>query len=261
MRKMIAMLLVMVLAVSLTACTQAKTETIYVQTQSLRTIGDNEIRMEYEYSENGTPVSIKTYFNDKLYQSTTSRTSGGIQYLTITDADGNSSTQATENKYDDQGKLLQVSTSIGGTEAAYTNYTYDTDGRLAGTVSVTAAAVIDTTYTYDDSGNLTSVLEKNQNAGTYSRTDYVYNESGDVIKESIFSGEDTLDAYMEISYNADKSEKTITYYGGDGKATGEVVVETYDAHGNKVKAVTTVDGEVAMTTVNTFMALEVPVEE
>lgn len=261
MRKLMAVLLALVLAVSLTACNQAKTETIYVQTESLRTIGENEIRMEYEYGKDGTAIAMKTYFNDKLYQSTVSRTSGGIQYLTITDADGNSSTQATESKYDDQGRLLQVTTSIAGTEAAYTNYTYDDEGRLTGTVSVTASAVINTTYTYDDHGRLTSALEQNQNTGAYSRQDYEYDADGDVIKQSTFSAEDTLKEYMLISYNADKSEKTITYYNGDGEATNEVVVETYDAHGNKIKAVTTMDGEVAMTVVNTYEAMEVPVTE
>ena len=260
MKKMMAMLLVLMLAVSLAACTQA-TETIYVQTKSVRTIGENEIRMEYTYSEDGTPISIKTYFNNKPYQNTVSRTSGGIQYLTITDANGNSTTQSTEYKYDDDGKVLQVTTSISGTEAAYTNYTYDDKGRLSTTVAVTAAAVINTTYTYDDNDNLISALEQNQNNGEYNRTDYVYNADGDVIKESTFSAEDTLKSYVEISINADKTQKTFTYYNGDGTATGEVVVETYDEHGNKVRAVTTIDGEEAMVVVNTYMALEVPVKE
>lgn len=260
MKKMMAVLLVLVLAASLAACAQA-TETIYVQTESVRTIGQNVIRMEYEYSDDGTPISIKTYFNDKLYQTTSSRTSGGIQYLTITDADGNSSTQATENKYDADGKLLQVSTSIGGTEAAYTNYSYDDNGRLASTVSVTASAVINTTYTYDDNDNLLSALEENQNSGDYLRKDYEYDADGDVIKQSTYTAEDTLEEYVTVSYNADKSEKTFTYYKGDGTASGEVVVETYDEYGNNIKSVTTFDGEVAMTIESTFVALEVPVKE
>ncbi len=260
MKKMMAVLLVLVMAASLAACTQA-TETIYVQTQSLRTIGEAEIRMEYEYSDDGTPVSVKTYFNDKLYQTTVARTSGGVQYLTITDADGNSSTQATETKYDENGNLLQVTTSIGGTEAAYTNYTYDENGVLLSTVSVTASAVINTTYTYDEDGNLVSELQKNQNAGTYQRKDFVYNEQGYVVKESTYSAEDVLDGYVEITYANGDTEKTLTYYGGDGEPTGEVVVETYDEHGNKVGETTSVDGEVAMTIVNTYVALEVPVKD
>lgn len=260
MRKMMAVLLVLVIAASLAAC-QEKTETIYVQTESLRTIGEAEIRMEYDYSDNGTPVSVKTYFNGNLYQSTTTRTSGGVQYLTITDAEGNSSTQSTQTKYDDNGNLLQVSTSIGGTEVAYTNYTYDDNGVLLSTVSVTSSAVINTTYTYDDNGNLTSVLEENQNTGEYQRTDYVYDEAGKAVKESAYSAEDVLDGYVEITYADGDAEKTLTYYGGDGEPTGEVVTETYDEHGNKILEVTTVDGEEVMRIVNTYEALEVPVAE
>lgn len=260
MKKMMAVLLVLVMAASLAACTQA-TETIYVQTQSLRTIGEAEIRMEYTYSDDGTPLSVKTYFNDKLYQSTSARTSGGIQYLTITDSEGNSSTQATESKYDDNGNLIQVSTSIGGTEVAYTNYTYDDNGVLLATVSVTSAAVINTDYTYDDDGNLISKLQKNQNDGTYQRKDFEYNEAGYVVKESTYSAEDVLEGYVEITYAADDTEKTLTYYDGNGEATGEVAVETYDEHGNKTQEVTTMDGEVVMTIVNTYVAMEVPVKD
>lgn len=260
MRKMMAVLLVLVMAASLAAC-QEKNVTIYVQTQSLRTIGEAEIRMEYDYSDNGTPVSVKTYFNGDLYQSTTTRTSGGVQYLTITDAEGNSSTQSTQTKYDDNGNLLQVSTSIGGTEVAYTNYTYDDAGVLLSTVSVTSSAVINTTYTYDDNGNLISVLEEDQNTGEYQRTDYVYDEAGKVVKESTYSAEDVLDGYVEIAYAGGDTEKTLTYYGADGEPTGEVVVETYDEHGNKVLEVTTVDGEEVMTIVNTYVAMEVPVAD
>lgn len=260
MKKMMAVLLVLVIAASLAAC-QAKTETIYVQTESLRTIGEAEIRMEYTYSDDGTPLSVKTYFNDKLYQTTSSRTSGGVQYLTITDSEGNSSTQATETKYDDNGNVLQVSTSIGGTEVAYTNYTYDDNGVLVATVSVTSSAVINTTYTYDENGNLISELQENQNDGTYQRKDFVYNEVGYVVKESTYSAEDVLDGYVEITYGAGDTEKTLTYYGDDGEATGEVVVETYDEHGNKVQEVTTMDGEEVMIIVNTYVALEVPVKD
>ncbi len=260
MKKMMAVLLVLVMAASLAACTQA-TETIYVQTQSLRTYGEAEVRMEYTYAEDGTPVSVKTYFNGELYQSSSTRVSGGIQYLTITDAKGNTTTQSTEQKYDDQGRLIQSSSSIGGTEVAYTNYTYNDAGQVAGTVSVTAAASIHTAYTYDANGNLTSELRQNQNDGTYQRKDFVYNEAGDVVKESTYSAEDVLDGYVEISYANGKAEKTMTYYGADGEPTGEVYVETYDEHGNKVKEVATLDGEVIMTIVNTYVAMEVPVKD
>ena len=260
MKKMMAVLLVLVLAASFTACAQA-TETIYVQTETVRTIGQNVIRMSYEYSDSGVPVSMETYFNDNLYQTILYRTSGGLQFLTITDKDGNESTQSTETKYDDEGRVIQVTTSIGGTEAAYTNYTYDDAGRLTDTVSVTASAVINTAYTYDDNDNLISALEENETTGEYTRTDYEYNADGKVVKKSTYSAEDTMVEAMEVSYSADYSEQTITYLDANGEPSGEVVVETYDEHGNNIKSVTTIDGEVAMVIETTFVAMEVPVKE
>lgn len=259
MKKMMAMLLVLVMAASLAACTQA-TETIYVQTESVRTIGEAQIQMKYEYGTDGTPVSLKTYFNDSLYQSIAYRTSGGVQYLSITDAQGNVTMQSTETKYDDAGRMIQISSSIGGTEVSYTNYTYDDNGVLTASISVTAAATIHYTYAYDASGNMVSELQKNQNDGSYQRKDLVYNEAGNVVKESIYSAEDVLDSYVEISYANNNTVKTLTYFKGDGQPTGEVVVETYDENGNKIKEESSVDGKVVMTIVNTYVAMEVPVK-
>lgn len=260
MKKMMAVLLVLVMAASLAACTQA-TETIYVQTESMRTVGEARIQMKYEYGNDGTPVSMKTYFNDSLYQSIVYRTSGGVQYLTITDAQGNVTMQSTETKYDDAGRMIQASSSIGGSEVSYTNYTYDDNGVLTAAVSVTAAATNHYTYVYDASGKLISEVRKNQNNGEYQRKDLVYNAAGNVVKESTYSAEDVLDSYVEITYANNNTEKTLTYYSGDGQPTGEVVVETYDENGNKVKEVSTVDGEVVMTIVNTYVAMEVPAKD
>lgn len=260
MKKMMAALLVLVMAVSLAACTQA-TETIYVQTESLRTIGEAEIKMVYAYSDDGTPISVKTYFNGKLSQTSDTRISGGIQYLTFTDADGNSMVQTITQKLDDSGRVIQTSNSVSGTEVAYTNYTYADNGQVATMVNVTASEVTTTTYTYDDKDNVISILEQTQNAGEYSRKDYEYNAAGDLVKLSTYCGEEALEGYMEASINADRTEQTITYFDAEGKPTGEVVVETYDANGNKIKEVTTVDGEVVMTIINTYQALEVPVKD
>ena len=259
MKKIMALLLIFVIAASLVACGQTETETIYVQTESVRTIGENQIRMEYAYSDTGVPLSLKSYLNNKLYQTIDYRISNGLQFLTVTDSEGNITTQSTETKYDDKGRVMQVTSAVGGTEVAYTNYTYDDNDKLISTMAVTASASVYTTYTYGDNGWVVSTLAVDQNTGKYTRTDYVYNEAGDVIKESIFSAEDTMAEAKTISYNADKSEITTTYLDGAGEPTGEVTVDYYDEHGNKVKSVTTINGEVAMTTVNTFEAMEVPV--
>lgn len=258
MKKMMAMLLVLILAVSVAACGQA-TKTIYVQTESVRTIGEAEIRMVYSYSDEGMPLSVKSYFNGSLRQTTSTRVSGGIQYLTITDSEGNSTTQSTETKYDDEGRVIQTSSSVGGTEVAYTNYTYDEAGVLVSTVAVTAETTIHATLTYDANGNLISEEKTEQNSGEYQRIDYVYDEQGRVVKQSTYSAEDVLDSYLVNTYNGSE-EKIITYYGADGEPTGEVVVETYDEHGNKIKEVSSLDGEVIMTIISTYVAMEVPAD-
>lgn len=258
MKKMMAVLLVLVIAASMAAC-QANTKTIYVQTQSLRTIGAVEIRMDYTYSNDGTPVSVETYFNDQLYQTSDVRVSGGLQYLTITDANGNSTTQATEYIYDDNGNLIRETTFVGGSQVAYINYTYDDNGNLVKTVSA-ADVITNTTYTYDASGNLIQQLQEIPADESYLRRDFAYNEKNYVIRESTYSAEDVLDGYVEIAYADDDTEKTMTYFDAEGKPTGEVVVETYDEHGNKILEVTTMDGEEVMRIVNTYVAMEVPVK-
>lgn len=260
MRKMMAVLLVLVIAASLAACGQA-TKTIYVQTESVRTIGEAQILMKYEYGSDGVPVSMKTYFNDTLYQSIVYRTSGGVQYLTITDSQGNTTMQSTQQKFDDAGRLIQTSSSISGSEVSYTNYTYDDNGVLVSAVAVTAEGTVHYTYTYDEKGNLASEIQQNQDDGSYQRKEFSYGEHGYVVKESTFLAEDVLDSYMEVTYANEYTEKTLTYYTADGEPTGEVVVATYDEHGNIVKELRSYDGEVAMTTVNTYVAMEVPVEK
>ena len=112
MKKTIAVLLLLVLAVSMCAC-GPKTETIYVQTQSLRTIAGREIRSEYTYASDGSPLEVKTYLNGVLYQTASTRTSGGIDYLTVVDDEGNSSTQSTWTTYDDRGNVTKIEQAVG----------------------------------------------------------------------------------------------------------------------------------------------------
>lgn len=258
MKKFLAVLLILVIAASLTAC--AATETIYVKTESVRTIGTTVIRMLYEYSDTGVPVSLKTYLNDNLYQSISYRTSGGMQYLTMTDSAGNTSTQCNETVYDDNGRVIEIVTTVGGTEVACTKYTYNDKDQVVTVVALDSETTVNTNYTYDEQGRVVSELQQNETDGTYTRKDVVYNEKGNIIKESTYSAEDVLDSYLEISYTDDGLQKTTTYFNADGEATGEVMVETFDENGNVILSVTSMDGEEAMRIDNTYIALEVPVE-
>ena len=115
--------------------------------------------------------------------------------------------------------------------------------------------------TYDENGNLLVQLQVNEKEETYLRMEAKYNEDNYVIEERTYSAEDVLDGYVEISYAKDNTEKTLTYYDGEGKATGEVAVKTFDDRGNEIQEVISKDGEVIQTTVNTYIMMEVPVKD
>ena len=160
MRRFTAVILVLILALGMTACgSTEKTETIYVQTQSLRTIGEQQIRMEYTYSPKGTPVSVKTYFNDVLYQTASTRTSGGVTYQTIVDRDGNSNSQATNVYRDDNGNVTMVEISIGSTPVSRTTYTYDDQSRVIKASTITGQGVTEISYAYDTAGNVAEQIK------------------------------------------------------------------------------------------------------
>lgn len=262
MKKITAAILALVLALCLGACgEQVKTETIYVQTQSVRTIYQQEIRMEYTYSEKGAPLSVKTYFNDELYQTASTRTSNGVSYLTIVDYEGNESVQTTETQYDDNGNVSQIEISVAGTAVSRTTYTYDDNGNVLTASNVTSLGTVSTSYTYDENGNVISKEEDDGSTGEFTRTEYAYDERSYVTEERTYDAEGVLQSSIRYAYEADDSGRTLTYYGADGEPTGEVETYVYDEHGNVIEQTTTVDGEVAQKTVNTYVAMEVPVEE
>lgn len=260
MKRIMAAFLVLTLAMGLSAC-GPKTKTIYVQTQSLRTIAGQEIRSEYTYAANGTPLEVKTYFNDVLYQTASTRTSNGISYLTVVDREGNESTQSTMTAYDDRGNVSQVEIAMSMSTVSRTTYTYDDQDRMLSAKTVTSEGSTDFTYAYDDAGNMVEQIKDDQTTDTYTRTVYTYDDRGYVLEEKTYNKEDVLQGSISYTYESDDSGRTDTYYDGDGAPTGEVVTTQYDANGNLVLETATVDGEVVQTIAYTYEALEIPVEE
>ena len=65
---------------------------------------------------------------------------------------------------------------------------------------------------------------------------------------------------MQANQKPPSRTRIQTYYDGDGEPTGEVTRLEYDEHGNLVKEISYVDGEVAQTIVSTYEAMEVLVE-
>lgn len=262
MKKLTAAVLALVLALAMTACgNMEKTKTIYVHTQSVRTIGEQEIRSEYTYSPKGTPVTVKTYFNDKLYQTASTRTSGGVNYLTVKDREGNESTQTTNTIYDDNGNVASVEISVAATTVSRTRYTYDDQNRVLTANTVTSQGNTDTSYTYDANGNVTEQIVDDATDGSYTRTVYTYNDRNYVQEEKSYDRDGVLQGGIVYTYQGDNTGRTATYYDAEWEPTGEVVESTYDEHGNLIREVSSMDGEVIQTIVNTYEAMEVPVEE
>ena len=262
MRKITAVLLALILILSLTACgLMEKTETIYVHMRSERTIAGQVIRMEYEYSPAGTPISVKTYFNDVLYQTASTRTSGGMTYQTIVDKDGNSTTQSTTYTKDDQGNVVMLEISVGTTPVSRTRYTYDDQNRMTNSNTVTTLGITDISYSYDAAGNVAEQIVDDATEKAYTRTVYTYDDRGYVLEEKVYDKDGALTGSIQYTYGENGLSKTAVFMDAEGKATGEKVESTYDEHSNLVKEVTTMDGEVVQTIINTFVAMEVPVEE
>lgn len=261
MKKLIAALLALTLMLCLAACGEAEpeTKTIYVQTRSVRTIGEAVIRTEYTYGKTGKPVTMKMYFNDKLYQSVTNRTSNGVTYMTITDSTGESSTQTTNTVYDDQGRVSILEVNVGSTTVSRTTYTYDDQDRIVKAATLTADGTVTTTYIYDANGNTVTQQVSDTNDDSFTRTEYTYNADNYVTLEKNFDKEGNLQGSTVYTYEG-KTARIQTYYDGDGEPTGEVTRLEYDEHGNLVKEISYVDGEVAQTIVSTYEAMEVLVE-
>lgn len=261
MKRITAVLLVLVLVLAMTACGNVeKTKTIYVEVQSLRTLAGQEIRTEYTYSPKGNPLTVKTYFNDKLYQSASTRTSGGVNYLTIVDLEGNETTQTTNTIRDENGNVASVEINVGGNLVSRTRYTYDDQNRVLTANTVTTMGDTDIAYAYDANGNLIEQIKDDASEGTYVRTVYTYDDRNYVQDEKSYDRDGVLQGSIVYAYQGDTS-RTATAYDAEGNATGEVIECTYDAHGNLIKEVAYMDGEVIQTIVKTYEAMEVPVEE
>lgn len=260
MKKILSALLALTLMFCLTACGEAKTETIYVQTRSVRTIGANEIRTEYTYGKTGKPLTMKMYVNDRLYQSITTRTSNGVYYVTTTDAEGNASVQSSVTTYDSQGRVSKQEVSVSATVVSRTTYTYDDQGRMQTESVLTSEGTTKTVYTYDDAGNVIVLEKTNADTGEFLRTEYSYDDRNYVTLEKKLDQEGVVLSSVVYTYEGETA-RIQTHYDSQGEPTGQVDRLEYDENGNLVKEITYVDGEVAQTIVITYEAMEVPVED
>lgn len=260
MKRIVAALLFLVMALSLAACGE-QTETIYVISESTRTVYGQEIKTVHTYSDNGNLIKTEMYLAGELYQTLSRRTSQGVVFITVTDRNGKESTQATRTTYDEKGNPLVVETSVGESVTSRVNYTYDENGNVLTVKTTTAGGVSLTTYTYDDRGNVTSRIVTVEGDETKTETTtYAYDERDYVTLEETVDVQGNPVRKMVHEYQ-ENANRTTTYYGSDGEPDGQVVTSEYDERGNLVKETTVIDGEVAQVIVNTYIALEVPVKE
>lgn len=193
--------------------------------------------VEYKYDE-----------NDRLiYEESVSSPDGIDYYYRYTyDENGRKKTETfynTENNkydkeffYNDNGIVIkEVETRKSHTKT--TEYTVNEHGDITKETQITdyegnkISTEYTYEYTYDENGKITKKYKvwPNQESDT---TEYIYNEQGDVIKETYSSTNYTKIFEYEYEYNADgekvKITKTINEY-RESKARYE-----YDSHGSKI---------------------------
>lgn len=261
MKKFTAALLALVMALCLAACMEepVKTETVYALTESVREILGVEVRTVYTNNDKGVATGLSVYRDGKLYQSILKRISNGVTYMTITDSEGNESTQMLEYFYDDDGNVTRYDASMNGTTYARVEYVYREDGKLEQATSTTASAVVVTEYTYDESGNAVTKEETTNDGELYTRTDYTYDAQGRLTLEATFDADGVSQGSTAYSYE-ENGDTVVRTYDADGALTQEET-QVHDEHGNVIESTTTIDGEVVEHMTNTYVALEVPVEE
>ena len=106
------------------------------------------------------------------------------------------------NTYDEKGRLAQrVATFPGGGSATFF-YTYDAQDRLTEERAVFSASFISVrTYTYDTAGRLTKYAFHHTAYDNETNITYIYDEKGNLIKETKTNKNDTLYTYK---YTYDK---------------------------------------------------------
>ena len=171
-----------------------------------------------------------------------------------------------EYEYDVSGYLVREKNFCSdGSIGSYTEYENDSAGNVLKKVSygVDGSMINSVEYTYDMSGNLTEETRYEENAhGNYeTRIEYTYDASGNLLREtgftngrffryneyvydtdenltrkevhfiSSFNGEDTLDNYLQYTYDESGTLLTTVMYDRDGNVfydtVGEKFVECY----------------------------------
>ena len=207
------------------------------------------------YDDEGNMLSMKncngesmrcTYYENGLIKSVTDQNKNTVEYRynengqIVEEKDGNEKTITYE--YNDEGEITQIKDKNGN----ITTYTYNPMG-LRESETVMDGNQIYTTHTYyDDLGRVDYTIDTEGGITSYkydcagnviSRTDpagamtvYAYDKNYQMVKETVYTGEDkkTVSSSTSYAYTKEGLLKKVT------DAESETVIEnTYDAVGNK----------------------------
>lgn len=242
MKNWIAILLALVMALSLCACSKnvpvdqednknvtvsLLTDILAVRTEANGTIVNTKVVMEYDDDYN--IIGIKTYEDDELVLESV--------YDKIPDKplvqqyyENGKKASRTECTYDSNGNTLtQYSYNAAGEiEWGYV-YAYDADGnRLSEKCYDLDGLASEFTCTYDQNGNLLTATTTWPTNSDALRTVYTYNEQGDKLTEIRYVNDREME-HLSYEHIYTDGKLTTTYHGDQ-----RIGVTQYDSDGNMV---------------------------
>lgn len=256
MKRKIAIMMVLVIALSLAACgnstaatgngsTDPKTE--WRMTSRTSENGTNVEKLEYVYDEDGMPTEIISYLNgEELMRSTPTHDEKG-QILTCSYIISGMTYEETAT-YNENGKALSVTQNINnGQMFSEVTYTYDDKGNMMTQTSKSIydmgdgtkqEEIIVTTFTYDDKGNQIR-QDITMNGQLMAYAEISYNTEGKVIQQASYSSDGTLTNSAEIAYEGNKAIQTTKM--GDGTVVG-TYTRVFDEHENVIEMIVDYSG-------------------
>jgi antitoxin component YwqK of YwqJK toxin-antitoxin module len=264
MKKIIAISLALVMALSLCACggdnapggsKDDEKVSVSLFTQVIMTEKDSDgdtdtMKGVVEYDENYNIIGTKTYINDKLNYEVTYDKDITKPMLEKSYYEDGTRTSTEVYVYDENGNCLERTSTYDNGEETTVNkeiYTYDANGNILTEKRYEGGELYyEFRYTYTASGKLES--ETHNWNGEESWTRYTYDEHDNILTEKQGSGEevDTSRTY-ENTYENGKLTEVKIY-------RGETLDERicYDADGNEILEIGYSDGEESYRSESTY---------
>ena len=261
MKKLLALMLLTMLILNLSACVPSSTNTfdpnfVYLPTYvKVETSTGYTTSMRYTYGDN---YHLKTLTYGNYF--------GEYNFPVTTDSDGHvlsykGSFQASDDlidymsfdyTYAEDGKLLSITTDAGVWTEQIKERTYDSNGLLK-RIKIFQPNHKRTTYIeceHDENGNIISVRKYQEQVSEdqlYSFVEISYNENGQRIQELRHDGNGTCTDSVHYTYEDTKTIAYVQFFNKDGTVF-ETTTYTFDYCGNLVEAHTRSDDSEHTTT-------------